>query len=62
MKTKEELSALKEKIDNIREDLKELSPEELKEVTGGIGGLDDVVFTDPQDLSDDTRRKANVLE
>lgn len=60
MKTKEELSALKEKIDNIRKDLKELSPEELKEVTGGIG-LDNVIFTDPEDPSDDTRHKVNVL-
>ena len=60
MKTKEELSALKEKIDNIREDLKELTAEELKEVTGGIG-LDNVIFTDPNDTSDDTRKVANGL-
>ena len=35
MKTKEELVALKEEVDNLNDKLKELTPEELEQVTGG---------------------------
>ena len=35
MKTKEELNALKEELEAINEKCRELTPEELKEVTGG---------------------------
>lgn len=35
MKTKEELSRIKEEIEDINRKLKELTPEELKEVAGG---------------------------
>ena len=34
-KTKEELDALKEEVNNVNEKLKELTPEELEQVTGG---------------------------
>ena len=35
MKTKEELNALKEEVETVNEKLKELSNEELEQVTGG---------------------------
>lgn len=35
MKTKEELNALKKEIEDLNEKCRELTPEELKEVTGG---------------------------
>ena len=54
MKTKEELKRLKEKVDELRKELKELTLEELKEVTGGIGG-GEMIFVEPTDISDDTR-------
>ena len=34
-KTKEELDALKEEVNNVNEKLKELTPEELEQVNGG---------------------------
>ena len=34
-KTKEELNALKEEVNSVNEKLKELTPEELEQVTGG---------------------------
>ena len=36
MKTKEELSALKEEFENLNKKFDELSEEELKQVTGGV--------------------------
>ena len=36
MKTKEELDALKEEVDNLNDKLKELTPEELEQVSGGV--------------------------
>ena len=36
MKTKEELNALKEELEALNEKCRELTEEELKEVTGGI--------------------------
>ena len=38
MKTKEELNALKEEVNSVNEKLKELTPEELEQVTGGATG------------------------
>ena len=35
-KTKEELDALKEEVNNVNEKLKELTPEELEQVNGGV--------------------------
>ena len=35
-KTKEELNALKEKVESVNEKLSELTPEELEKVTGGL--------------------------
>ena len=35
-KTKEELNKLKEEVESISEKLKELTPEELEQVTGGF--------------------------
>ena len=37
-KTKEELNALKEEIEALNERCRELTPEELKDVTGGLLG------------------------
>ena len=37
MKTKEELNALKKEIEDLYKKCRELTPEELKEVTGGKG-------------------------
>ena len=34
-KTKEELNALKEEVEAVNENLAELTPEEVKQVTGG---------------------------
>ena len=36
MKTKKELNALKKKIETVSKDLRELTEEELEQVTGGI--------------------------
>lgn len=36
MKSKEELDALKEEVNNVNEKLKELTPEELEQVNVGI--------------------------
>ena len=36
MKTKEELKALKEEVETLNEKLKELTDEELAQVTGGV--------------------------
>ena len=36
MKSKEELDALKEEVDNLTKKLAELSEDELKEVAGGV--------------------------
>lgn len=44
MKTKEELEALKQEVIRLEEKLKELSEEELKEITGGAGEIDIEVF------------------
>ena len=38
MKTKEELNALKKEIEDLNAKCRELTPEELKEVTGGSMG------------------------
>ena len=35
MKTKEELNALKEEVETLNKKLRELTPEELEQVTGG---------------------------
>ena len=37
MKTKEELNALKEEVETLNEKLAELTEEELKQVSGGLG-------------------------
>ena len=36
-KTKEELNAIKEKVEAVNEKLQELTPEEIAQVTGGMG-------------------------
>lgn len=46
MKTKEELSALKEEVKNLNRKLSELTEDELKLVTGGVIGP----FTQPLSL------------
>ena len=37
-KTKEELNKIKEEVESISEKLKELTPEELEQVNGGVKG------------------------
>ena len=39
MKTKEELNALKEEVEAVNEKLQELTPEEIAQISGGIGLL-----------------------
>ena len=39
MKTKEELNKIKEEVEAVNEKLAELTPEELEQVNGGVGGL-----------------------
>ena len=39
MKTKEELNALKEEVENVNRNLHELSEEELEQVNGGFENL-----------------------
>ena len=45
MKTKEELNVLKEEIESVNEKLAELTPEEIAQVSGGIGECDHFVST-----------------
>ena len=46
-KTKEELDALKEEVNNVNEKLQELTPEELEQVNGGAkGGCGMAIFQD----------------
>ena len=44
-KTKEELDALKEEVNNVNEKLQELTPEELEQVNGGANGLSHMGIT-----------------
>ena len=44
MKTKEELNALKEEVENLNNKLAELSEDEMEEVTGGIVSLKQPAF------------------
>ena len=39
MKTKEELNAIKEEVENLNKELRELTEEELAQVTGGQGTI-----------------------
>ena len=41
MKTKEELNEFKKEIEDLNEKCRELTEEELKEVTGGVTGEDE---------------------
>ena len=47
-KTKEELNALKEEVVNLNEKLRELTDEELEQVTGGY----EIIFYNFQNLSE----------
>ena len=40
-KSKEELNALKERIETVSKELRELTPEELEQVTGGVGVMNE---------------------
>ena len=44
MKTNEELNRLKEEVRTVNEKLKELSPEELEQVTAGVNGVMPIIF------------------
>ena len=48
MKTKEELKALKEEVEALSAKLRELSEEELKQVSGGWCCRDIEIFFDPE--------------
>ncbi len=41
MKTKEELNALKEEVENLNKKLAELTEEELKQISGGFNIIED---------------------
>ena len=45
MKTKEELNALKEEVEVLNKKLRELTEDELKQVTGGVNDISGCVFT-----------------
>ena len=54
MKTKEELDALKEEVNNVNEKLNELTPEELEQVNGGVKGsiqLGDILLVSDTSLN-----------
>ena len=44
-KTKEELNKIKEEVESVNEKLKELTPEELEQVTGGAWTRGDLTGT-----------------
>ena len=44
MKTKEELNALKERIETLSKELRALSDEELEYVTGGVGVMNEKLY------------------
>ena len=53
MKTKEELNALKEEVENVRKKLAELTEDELEQVTGGVEprGLVNLRVLEPADVA-----------
>ena len=50
MKTKEELSALKEEVEALNRKLRELTDEELEQVTGGLAQPSGTDFWDSKSL------------
>ena len=44
MKSKEELNALKERIETLSKELRALSDEELEYVTGGVGVMNEKLY------------------
>ena len=56
MKTKEELNALKERIETVSKELRALSDEELEYVTGGVGVMNEELYifniTRPLNITD----------
>ena len=44
MKSKEELNALKERIETVSKELRALSDEELEYVTGGVGVMNEKLY------------------
>lgn len=57
MKTKEELNALKEEVERLNNKLKELTEDELKQVTGGIGNSTGDPVTENEGKIDECRIK-----
>ena len=53
MKTPEELNALKEEVEVLNKKLRELTPEELEQVSGGVQSPDFVTFSEPLVNTDD---------
>ena len=53
MKTPEELNALKEEVEALNKKLRELTPEELEQVSGGVPLPDFVPFSEPLVNTDD---------
>ena len=52
MKSMEELATIRKKVEELRQQLRQLTPDELAQVTGGLG--DGMIFVEPTDVSDDT--------
>ena len=57
MKTKEELNALKEDVEAVNEELQELTPEELEQISGGT--LSSRIYCDCEGRSVDICIAAN---
>ena len=56
MKSKEELNALKERIETVSKELRALSDEELEYVTGGVG-----VMNEKSDMGNNTLNLTSYL-
>ena len=50
MKTKEELNKIKEEVESISEKLKELTPEELEQVNGGVNMTNGIKTLNPNEI------------
>ena len=56
-KTKEELNALKKEVEAVNEELQELTPEELEQISGGT--LNSRIYCDCEGRSVDVCKTAN---
>ena len=49
-KTKEELNKLKEEVESVNEKLRELTPEELEQVNGGVNMTNGIKTLNPNEI------------